>query len=58
MDDDRSSTTQSRRDVLKKAAYVAPTILTLAASPAFAQRGSHAPVRDKDKDKDKYKDKD
>ena len=56
MDPDRSSTTQSRREILRKAAYVAPTILTLAASPAFAQRGSHAPVRDKDKDK--YKDKD
>jgi hypothetical protein len=45
MDDDRSSTTQSRREMLRKAVYVAPAILTLAASPAFAQRGSYAPVR-------------
>jgi hypothetical protein len=31
--------------MLVRAAYVAPAILTLAASPAFAQRGSFAPVR-------------
>ena len=36
---------ETRRDVLKKAVYVAPAILTLTASPAFAQRGSFAPVR-------------
>jgi hypothetical protein len=42
---DRSSTTQTRREMLQKAVYVVPTILTFAASPAFAQRGSYAPVR-------------
>jgi hypothetical protein len=30
----------SRRDAIKKAAYVAPLILTLAAKPAFAASGS------------------
>jgi len=45
----------SRRDFVKKAMYVAPAILTLAAAPEFAKAGSD---KDKDKDKDKYKDKD
>ena len=31
---------QSRRELLKKAAYAAPAILTLAAVPAFADHGS------------------
>ena len=30
----------SRREVMKKAAYVTPAILTLAAMPAFAAKGS------------------
>jgi hypothetical protein len=30
----------SRRELLKKAAYTAPVILTLAAIPAFAAKGS------------------
>jgi hypothetical protein len=30
----------SRRGFVKKAAYVAPAILTLAAAPAFAKSGS------------------
>jgi len=30
----------SRREVMKKAAYVTPAILTLAAMPAFAANGS------------------
>jgi len=52
----------SRREVMKKAAYVTPAILTLAAVPAFAAKGSGA-ISDKPKseggtgDKDK-KDKD
>jgi hypothetical protein len=33
----------SRRDFVKKAAYVAPVILTLDATPAFAQSGSCGP---------------
>lgn len=32
-------TDPTRRDVLKKATYVAPLILTFPASPAFAQKG-------------------
>jgi hypothetical protein len=44
----------SRRAVIKTAAYVTPAILTLAAVPAFAAKGS---TDDKDKDKDKKKDK-
>lgn len=35
----------TRRSVVKKAAYVAPAILTLAATPAFAKPGSQK-VRD------------
>ena len=31
---------ESRREFVKKAAYMAPTILTLAAAPAFAKTGS------------------
>ena len=31
---------ESRRDFLKKAAYTAPVILTMAAAPAFAKNGS------------------
>jgi hypothetical protein len=47
---------ETRREIVKKALYVAPAILTLTASPAFAQRGSGAPARDDDKrDKDKGK---
>jgi len=30
----------SRREVMKKAAYITPAILTLAAVPAFAAKGS------------------
>jgi hypothetical protein len=33
----------SRRDVLKKMAYVAPIVLSIAASPAFARSGSGTP---------------
>lgn len=36
----------SRREFVKKAAYVAPAILTLAASPAFAKSGSEKPDKD------------
>lgn len=35
-----SQTTPTRRDFVKRAAYVAPAILTLAAAPAFAKKGS------------------
>ena len=31
---------RSRRDFVKRGAYVAPAILTLAATPAFAKPGS------------------
>ena len=33
-------TRTSRRDLLKKAAYATPVVLTLAATPAFAGKGS------------------
>jgi hypothetical protein len=36
-------TQTSRRDLLKKAVYVTPAILTLAAIPAFAAKGSRDP---------------
>ena len=32
--------TNNRRDFLKKAAYVAPVVLTMTAVPAFASSGS------------------
>lgn len=34
----------SRRDVLKKMAYVAPIVLSLAATPSVARAGSGAPT--------------
>jgi hypothetical protein len=34
---------QSRRDFVKRGAYVAPVILTLAAAPEFAKAGSSRP---------------
>ena len=40
----------SRREVLKKAAYVTPVILTLQAIPSFASNGS---VLTEEKDKEK-----
>jgi hypothetical protein len=49
---------ETRREIVKKALYVAPAILTLTASPAFAQRGSGASHRgndDRDKNKNKNK---
>jgi hypothetical protein len=42
----------SRRDFVRRGAYVAPAILTLAAAPEFAKAGSAKPVDPKgDKDK-------
>jgi hypothetical protein len=35
----------TRREVLKKAAYVAPAVLTLVAVPAFTARGSEGPKK-------------
>lgn len=40
MEEKGKSTQASRRDFLKKAAYVAPAVLTLTATPAFAKGGS------------------
>jgi hypothetical protein len=43
MEDRKESTPQtgeSRRDVMKKMAYAAPLVISLAASPAFASSGS------------------
>jgi hypothetical protein len=34
---------ESRRNFVKKAAYVAPAILSLTAAPAFAKEGSRKP---------------
>jgi hypothetical protein len=44
---------ESRRDFVRKAAYMTPAVLTLAAAPEFAKAGS---VKD-DKDKKPKKDK-
>ena len=43
----------SRREVLKKAAYVAPAILTLTAVPSFASNGSGLAEREGEKFKTK-----
>ena len=40
---------QSRRDFVKKAAYVTPAILTLQAAPAYAKYGSEKPGGGNDK---------
>jgi hypothetical protein len=45
VDSPRPGRQQTRRAILKKAAYAAPAVLSLAASPAFAQRGSHTQIR-------------
>ena len=43
---------QSRREFVKKAAYIPPVILSLAAAPSYAKTGSHkeaerpGPVKD------------
>jgi hypothetical protein len=37
---------KSRRDFVKRGAYVAPAILTLAAAPEFAKAGSVKPPKD------------
>jgi len=36
----KKSTSKSRREIVKKAAYIVPAVLTLAAAPSFAQAGS------------------
>jgi hypothetical protein len=43
----------SRRDFVKRGAYVAPAILTLAAAPEFAKAGSVKPKPPKGGGKDK-----
>lgn len=40
-----SSANAGRRDFIKKAAYVAPAILTLAVAPAYAKAGSQKPEK-------------
>jgi len=49
-------TQTSRREVIKKAAYMTPVILTLAAVPSFAAKGSGW-KEDKEKKYKKEKDK-
>ena len=44
---------QTRRELLKKGAYAAPAILTLAAVPAFADHGSVRSKVDKMQDTEK-----
>jgi hypothetical protein len=45
-------TRETRREIVKKALYVTPAVLTLTAMPAFAMRGSGLPP-EKDKPKPK-----
>jgi hypothetical protein len=48
----------SRRDFLKKSAYVVPVVMTLKAAPSLAGQGSYHKPHEKDdwhkKDKNKY----
>jgi len=39
---------KSRREILRKTAYVVPTVLTLAAKPSFASSGSGRCERNED----------
>jgi hypothetical protein len=48
----------TRREVFRKAVYVAPMIVTLPAVLSFASAGSREDWHDRDKDKHKDKDKD
>jgi hypothetical protein len=48
--DDSSGT---RREFVRKAAYVAPAILTLAAAPSFAKSGSEKPDKNGHDDEQK-----
>lgn len=50
-----SKLTDSRRDFVKKAAYVPPAILTLMAAPAFAKPGSEKSEKKPDDPKDPKK---
>jgi hypothetical protein len=44
MDEEATSSTDAgRRGFIKKAAYAAPAILTLAVAPAYAKAGSQKP---------------
>jgi hypothetical protein len=45
----------SRREFVKKAAYMAPAILTLQAAPAYVKAGSVKKEKEKDKIKIKIK---
>jgi len=47
-----SKQNQSRRKFVKKAAYAAPVILTLAAAPSFAKPGSTKDPKDPKEPKD------
>jgi len=40
-----SNPNKSRREFVRKAAYIPPAILTLAATPAFAKTGSYKDPR-------------
>ena len=42
---DSSDHEPSRREFVKKAAYIAPAILSLAVAPSYAKAGSVKPVR-------------
>jgi|GEM_PF-6772937 len=50
---DTTSHEPSRRQFVKRAAYLAPVIVSLAVAPSYAKAGSE---KDKDKNKDKTKD--
>jgi len=43
MSKDRSKHQVSRREFVKKAAYIAPAVITLQAAPMYAKAGSEKP---------------
>lgn len=53
-----STANESRRDFVKRATYVTPAVLSLAAAPEFAKAGSNKWGGGKDKDRGGGKDKD
>jgi len=51
MTDGKKQHSDSRRQFVKKAAYVAPAILTLKAAPSYAKKGSEKPEKPPKPDK-------
>ena len=51
MTDSKQRQSASRREFVKRAAYIAPAILTLQAAPSYAKKGSEKPEKPEKPDK-------